>query len=164
MSDGARRQYDPDTVSPPGESLEETLSAIGMSQVELARRTGRPLKTINEIIKGKTAITPETALQFERALGVPASFWNNREREFREALARIADRERLRKSLELLKKIPVSAMIKRGWIARRADKIEQLQEVLAFFGVASPELDVVPAAFRKSAAYASDPFSLAAWF
>jgi addiction module HigA family antidote len=163
MSNGARHQYDPDTISPPGETLEETLAAIGMSQVELARRTGRPLKTINEIIKGKTAITPETALQFERVLGIPASFWNNREREYRDVLARIADRECLRKSLELLKKIPVNAMIKLGWIARRPDKIEQLQEVLAFFGVASPELDVVPAAFRKSPAYESDPFALAAW-
>lgn len=36
---------------PPGETLLETLDAMGMSQAELAERTGMPIKTINEIIK-----------------------------------------------------------------------------------------------------------------
>lgn len=58
-----------------------------MSQAELAEQTGIPKKTINEIINGKAAITPETALQFERVLGTPASFWNNRERRYQEAQA-----------------------------------------------------------------------------
>ncbi len=79
----------PDYAVPPGETLFENLDAIGMSQVELAERTGRPKKTINEIIKGKAAITPETALQFERVLGIPAGFWNNLERNYQETLARI---------------------------------------------------------------------------
>jgi plasmid maintenance system antidote protein VapI len=30
-------------------------------------------------------ITAETALQLERVLGVPASFWNNREAQYRDA-------------------------------------------------------------------------------
>ncbi len=81
-------QYIPDFVSPPGETLLEVLETRGMSQAELAERTGRPKKTINEIIKGKTAITPETALQFEFVLGVPARFWNQREQNYREFLAR----------------------------------------------------------------------------
>jgi addiction module HigA family antidote len=80
--------YTPDFVSPPGETLLEVLETRGMSQTELAERTGQPKKTINEIIKGKTAITPETALQFELVLGVPAQFWNQREQHYREFLAR----------------------------------------------------------------------------
>jgi HTH-type transcriptional regulator / antitoxin HigA len=52
---------------------------------------GRPLKTINEIIKGKAAITTETALQLEKALGTPASFWIQREAHFREYLARVEE-------------------------------------------------------------------------
>lgn len=62
----------------------ETLEAIGMSQVELAKRTGLPKKTVNEIINGKAAIAPETALQLECILGVPASFWNNLQKNYRE--------------------------------------------------------------------------------
>jgi addiction module HigA family antidote len=82
-----RNEYTPEEVSPPGETLVETLDAIGMRQSELARRAGRPLKTINEIVQGKAAITAETALHLECVLGVPASFWNNREAQYREALA-----------------------------------------------------------------------------
>ena len=80
-------KFEPDYTVPPGETLLETIECLGMSQAELARRTGRPVKTINEIIKGKTAITPDTALQLERVLSVPASFWNNLERNYRESLA-----------------------------------------------------------------------------
>ena len=68
-------------TSPPGDTLLEALETRDMTQAELALRTGRPLKTINKIIKGKTAITPETALQFERVLGISAAFWMNREQQ-----------------------------------------------------------------------------------
>ena len=51
-------QYVPDYVSPPGETLVETIGALGMSQVDQAERTGRSKKTVNEIIKGKAPITP----------------------------------------------------------------------------------------------------------
>ena len=34
-------QYAPDVVSPPGETLEETIEVLGMSQAELAERMGR---------------------------------------------------------------------------------------------------------------------------
>ena len=88
MNRNADQSFQPDYAVPPGETLKETLETIGMSQAELAERTGRPKKTINEIIMGKAAITSETALQLERVLGVPASFWNNLERNYQERLAR----------------------------------------------------------------------------
>ena len=47
----------------PGQHLAAVLATKGMSQAELAVRIGRPQKTINEIVKGKAAITPDTALQ-----------------------------------------------------------------------------------------------------
>ena len=81
-------QYNPDYVFPPGDTLEEVLEDRGISQAELADKMGIPQKTINEIIKGKVAITEETALQLELVLGIPAHFWNNRERHYREFLAR----------------------------------------------------------------------------
>jgi addiction module HigA family antidote len=146
----------------------ETLEAVGMSQGDLADRTGRPKKTINEIIKGKAAITPETALQLERVLGIPASFWNNRERQYRETLARSEERKRLKKQVQWLEMIPVKAMIKLGWIQSFQDEVRQLQEVLNFFGIASPAqweslLDDIPVAFRKSSAFQSDAGATMAW-
>ena len=62
------------------------------SQSEPAGR--RKLSTKSS--KGKTAITPETAIQFERVLGVPVSFWIARENNYREALARAKEVVQLR--------------------------------------------------------------------
>ena len=81
MIDLRRNEYRPSEVSPPGDTLKEILDDRGLTQAELAERMGRPKKTINEIIKGKAAITPETALQLELVLGIPASFWTAREQE-----------------------------------------------------------------------------------
>jgi addiction module HigA family antidote len=168
MSNAIQNQYTPDYVSPPGETLLEILEERGMTQAELAERTGRPKKTINEIINGKAAITPETALQLELVLGVPARFWNNRERLYREALARREEKERLQKQIDWLNLIPVTAMIKLRWIQRYRDKVKQLREVLNFFAVASPEQweeiwCKTHIYFRKSQAFQSDPGSVAAW-
>ena len=60
----------------PGKILVEELAERGISQRELARRTGRPLGTINAIAQGKKSITAQTALDLERVLdGIPADFW-----------------------------------------------------------------------------------------
>lgn len=77
-----------DIVFPPGQLLEEELAARGMSQKELAERMGRPPQAINEIVRGKKALTAETALQLEHALGIPAYLWIRLEGEYRLALAR----------------------------------------------------------------------------
>ena len=79
-----------DTPIPPGEFLREHLEESGMSQAELARRLGRPRQAVNEIIRGKKAITAETALQLERVLSTPAHIWLGLELEYRLVLARSA--------------------------------------------------------------------------
>ena len=160
--------YLPDYAVPPGETLLETIEALGMTQADLAARTGRTLKMINEIVKGKAPIRPDTALQLERALGVPASFWNNRERNYREVLARREERERLKGRVRWLGELPVRSMVKLGWVTEYRDKVRQLQELLNFFGVASPDQwrglwGGPEVAFRKSAAFRSNPGAVAAW-
>ena len=109
MISSLENQYQPDYISPPGETLLETLEALGMSQAELAERTGKSLKTINEIIKGKAPITPETALQLERVLGVPAHFWNRANASFRSFA------HRLRSGND-------SAPISDGWMRSRSKR------------------------------------------
>lgn len=165
-------KYEPDYAVPPGETLLETIEQMGMTQAQLAERTGRPKKTINEIIRGKAAITPETARQLERVLGVPANFWNNLEWNYREKLAEIEERERLKSQIEWLKEMPVKAMVKYGWIKSYNDHVEQLQEVLNYFGVATVEawnhvwkkvLGNPKVAFRLSAAFTSETGAVAAW-
>ncbi|HEY2385488.1 MAG TPA: HigA family addiction module antitoxin [Candidatus Binatia bacterium] len=79
----------PGIAIPPGETLVEELEARGMSQSELARRAGRPVQAINEIARGKKEITAETALAFERVLGVSAEFWLRLDAQYRLARARV---------------------------------------------------------------------------
>jgi HTH-type transcriptional regulator / antitoxin HigA len=88
MVNSIENSYNPDYVSHPGETLVEILSEKSMSQAELARRLGRPKKTVNEIIQGKSGITSDTALQLEKVLGIPAGFWVNRQRYYDEYLAK----------------------------------------------------------------------------
>jgi HTH-type transcriptional regulator/antitoxin HigA len=161
-------RYEPDYAVPPGETLRETLDSIGMTQSDLALRTGRPTKTVNEIVKGKAAITPETALQFQRVLGVPASFWNNLQRNYEADLARLAERKQLETCVEWLRRGTVREIIKRGWVRSYDDKVQQLREVLAFLRVASPgrwdkHLRSMGASFRLSAARQPDTEALAFW-
>ena len=62
----------------PGEILlEDYLKELGMTQVELAERLEVPLNRVNEIVKGKRSITPDTALRLERLFGVSAQSWLN---------------------------------------------------------------------------------------
>lgn len=72
---------------PPGELLAEELAARGMTRDELARRMGRSRRTVSAIVTGREAITAETALRLERALGIAAPLWVGLERRYRLALA-----------------------------------------------------------------------------
>lgn len=74
--------------SPPGDTIRDLLSERDLYQADLARALRRPLKTINEIVKGKTIITAITALQLEKFFGVDAQFWLYREANYQLYLAR----------------------------------------------------------------------------
>ena len=139
MIEQYKQHYRPDKVSAPGETLLDLLDEREMSQAELSKRTGRPIKTINEIIKGKAAITPETAIQLERALGTPAEFWNQREAYYRAYIASQKELTLLTTQKDWLKQFPINEMIKRGWLQCGSDITEQMINLLNFFGVASPE-------------------------
>jgi addiction module HigA family antidote len=65
----------------PGEILqEEFLTPMGITQREFAEHLGWPQPKLNEIIKGKRGVTPETALAFADAFGTTPEFWLNAQR------------------------------------------------------------------------------------
>ncbi len=62
----------------PGEMLrDEFLKPLAMSQNALAMRIRVPATRIGEIVKGRRAITPDTALRLARFFGNSAEFWMN---------------------------------------------------------------------------------------
>ena len=105
----------------------------------------------------------------ELVLGTPASFWIERERLYREYLARKNENQRLKGYLDWLKQIPYRQMTKLGWLKFYEDKIEQLRESLIFFAVVSPEQweeiwgRNLSIDFRKSQAFESDQGAITAW-
>lgn len=62
----------------PGEVLKrEFLDPLGLTQVKLAGHVGVSVQRINETIRGKRGITPETAWLFAQAFGTTPQFWTN---------------------------------------------------------------------------------------
>jgi len=62
----------------PGEILlEEFLNQMGISQYRLAKDIHVPARRINEIVHGKRAISPDTALRLSRYFGLSERFWLN---------------------------------------------------------------------------------------
>lgn len=160
--------FQPNYAIPPGETLKEVLEFIGMSQSQLAERAGRPKKTINEIIAGKATITAETAIQLERVLGIPAHFWSNLECNYQEIMARIEDKKLLETQIEWMKRFPLNALAKNGWLPKERSPVNQLESLLQLFGVAGVEewnlfWDSPQAVFRASAAFKKNPYSVASW-
>ena len=55
--------------------LEEFLKPLGISQSAFAIRLGVSYPRLNEIVRGRRSVTPDTALRLARVLGMPADFW-----------------------------------------------------------------------------------------
>ena len=158
----------PDWVVAPGEILAEALAERDMTQSELAARMARPLKTVNEIINAKAAITPQTALQLERTLGISAEFWNGLESNYRTDLARKELRSQLESSKGWATAFPIRDMVKYKLISNSTDKAEQVASLLDYFRVGSPEAfdrywTGHAAAFRASPTFEASPKATAAW-
>jgi addiction module HigA family antidote len=65
------------TAIHPGEVLADELEEIGVSPTELARQLAVPANRISQIIKGKRAVTGDTALRLGHWLGTSPQFWLN---------------------------------------------------------------------------------------
>ena len=165
--------YSPGAISPPGATLGELIEERGIAQAELARRMGRPINAVNEMVLGAKEITEDTALELERVLGTPAHFWLAREARYREYLARQRDAGRAGNRLEWLDKLPLKQLQETGHLpAGRltpAFKASLIEPALRFFGVASPEgweeqYSRVQAAFRRAnPAKQTDNAAITAW-
>jgi len=86
---------------PPGVTLREELAERGITQTAFARQIGRPIQVVNEIIKGKKTITAETAIAFEKVLGIRAELWLKLEASYQISKARAVLRKTLRQRAKI---------------------------------------------------------------
>ena len=164
--------FSPDWVSPPGESIADLLEERGWTQAELAERLGYTPKHLNQLIKGKVPLSEDAAMRLERVLDGSAGFWLTREARYRERLARLDAQERFAQWVDWLDDLPVKALMKSSVIPRRRvdakTKPELVEELLHFFGVASPadwltRYGGMQVSFRRSRADQSDIGAISAW-
>jgi HTH-type transcriptional regulator/antitoxin HigA len=158
--------FQSDIAIHPGVSLEEMIDAVGMSQAELAVRTGLTPKTINEIIQGKNPVTPDTAIKLAAVFGMSAEYWNNKERRYQETLAYLRQKSEFEKEKGFLKKFSTYKPLQElGFLPDTKDPNEKIRALLSFFGVSS--LEYIPqtqaVAFRKMTTLKVDNYAVAAW-
>jgi HTH-type transcriptional regulator/antitoxin HigA len=152
----------PADVFPPGEFLKDELEARNWTQVEFAEIIGKDTRLIYEVINGKRAITPETAMVFSQALGTSPELWMNLESQYQLSKVRSMETSVSRKAM-LHSKFPVREMIKRGWInaTQSIDVLEK--QVFDFFGISSID---EPFSFNhaaKKTSYETESMQQMAW-
>jgi HTH-type transcriptional regulator/antitoxin HigA len=161
------RQVYSDLAIPPGEYLLEAVTEKGITQSDLARRMGRPEQKINEIVKGSKAITPDTALQLEQVLGVPAHIWTGLEADYQLIHARQQVQQDIEREAIDIGRFPYAEMAKQGWVTKTRKPTEKVRELRRFFGVASlanlADVKSYAPAFRKSNHQKLSHEALAAW-
>lgn len=163
-------QYIPQIAFHPGENLSEKLDELGMGPKEFSVRTGKPEKTIIAILKGKSSITAEMAVQFENVLRIPAHFWLNIQRNYDEFVAREERKSLLKASIEWAKQFPLTEMIKKGWLPRNKPIETRTADLLAFFSISNHGAwedyylnQHLKVAFRISLAHTKEPYAVSAW-
>lgn len=151
---------------PPGEILKDELEARGWTQGDFAEIIGRPLQAVNEMLMGKKAITPETAVLFSRALGTTPEFWLNLEAAYRLDLLHKEERgpDHVTRRSKLYSKAPVKELVRRRWIKHSSSPDQLEAEVCAFLGISNiDEEPAIAANFKKSDKGNIDTPSLIAW-
>lgn len=163
-------RFEPKWMSPPGDTILDVLEEKNWTQSEFACRVGYTTKHVSQLIKGKAAITEDTALRLERVLGGSARFWLALEAEHREEIAQAEETNRLESQVEWLKELPIKQMINFGWIKEHRKEADQVSECLKYFGVASVSVWrskylalLKLAAFKSSEKFEKRLGAVAAW-
>lgn len=165
---GSLAEFAPDWTSLPGDTIAELMDERGWTQTELAQRTSYTPKHINQLLKGEAAITQDTAIKLEKVLGSTARFWLGLESQYREQLARQNELDSLAQEGAWLKKLPLTDMIRFGWVRKFSDTALQVQECLRFWAVSSVaawelQYQKPVAAYRAAPRLTRTPEAVSAW-
>lgn len=91
----------------PGEVLwEDFMKPLGLSQYRVAKDMGVPQLRISQIIKGKRAVTADTAMRLARYFGTSAEVWLRLQARYDLEMAEAADGERIDQQVKPLEREP----------------------------------------------------------
>lgn len=83
----ARENFNPNWISPPGDTIISCLEAKGITPIGLALELNMDLNSTYEFLAGKLELTEEIAEKLEKMLGANKKFWIKREAQYRKRLA-----------------------------------------------------------------------------
>lgn len=163
-----QKNWSPDWATHPGEHLAEYLEDRNWSQAEFARLADMSPKHVSTIINGTNPVTAETALKFERVLGLKANIWTGLQAKWDLYEAKTANRQSLASANQVLANFPVKELRDRGVLPATSDTGLLLNSLLDFFGVGSPHafdarLANLAVHHRQSKAFETNRYHVAAW-
>lgn len=152
----------------PGQLIESLIADRGWTQRVLASVLDMREPALNKLISGKQALTAEIAIALEEVFAVDAKTFLTLQQDFDLAQARLAAKPNADRATRahLFGGLPVSEMIKRGWLqgadVRNMPTVEHA--LTRFFGVeAVDQIEVLPHAAKKTAVGAETTPQQLAW-
>lgn len=153
----------------PGQLIQALLDSRGWTQRVLAIVLKIDETGLNKVIAGKRAVDADLALGLSQIFGEPAERFLQLQKDYDLAMARIISRPdpRLATRASLFGELPVSEMIKRGWLKGVDDIRNVIGVELAlckFFGVGSvDEIETLPHAAKKTNVFSPATPAQLAW-
>ena len=137
------KEFKPDWASPPGETIAEFIEERNWKQKELAARLDISDKHLNQLIKGKVALTPDMARRLALVLGPTEDFWIKMEAIYREQLRNLESQKIYEQYIGWLDKFPLNDLKKADILTdlRTSKSLKPVfvRQLLRFFAVSSPE-------------------------
>ncbi|NLC25802.1 MAG: HigA family addiction module antidote protein [Fastidiosipila sp.] len=93
-----------DLIIHPGETIADVLEERGITQAELATRTGVSPVFVSNVIRGKKGISADFALSLEYALAVPKTFWLNLQANYTAELLEFNESESITDEERIIRK------------------------------------------------------------
>ena len=153
----------------PGQLIQALLDSRGWTQRVLAIVLDVDETGINKIVAGKRAVDAKLALGLSQIFDVPAETFLQLQKDYDLALARIMSRPdpQLAMRASLFGELPVSEMIRRGWL-KGVDDVRNVHGAEAalcrFFGVQSvDEIEILPHAAKKTNVFSEVTPAQLAW-
>jgi len=158
-----------DLMIHPGETIADVLEDRGITQAELATRTGTTPAYVSNVIAGKKDISTHFAMALEYALGVPKSFWLNLQANYDAELLElnqeqtITDQERSARDAlaEVVKYLRKKGKMPAG--ERKDASILSLRKALGISDISRLGDLASGGAFRMSLCQQVNPYVLGAW-
>lgn len=153
----------------PGETLKEIIEDRGMSQKELALRTGISAKHVSDVVNCLKPISVDFAKKLEYALGIDASFWINLQANYSKEIADFEEKNRISNSEKnIVKKLQniVQHFEESGFIKKDLKPEMKVIELRKKLNISS--LEDIPrmfstGAYRVATLESADPHILFAW-